>query len=70
MDVLAFPENLKTTSALSILLHGVISLPDVTSYDKKLYLCQSRNTIDNYAVGQIATSINLLNLSCILLNDG
>ena len=28
------PENLQTTSGLSILLHGVISLPDATSYDK------------------------------------
>ena len=30
-----FPENLSTASGLSILLHGVISLPDATSYDKK-----------------------------------
>ena len=29
-----FPENLKTTSSLSILLHVVISLPDATSCDK------------------------------------
>ena len=28
MDVITFPENLLTTSGLSILLHGVISLPD------------------------------------------
>ena len=28
-----FPENLLTTSGLSILLHGVISLSDATSYD-------------------------------------
>ena len=34
MDVIAFPVNLLTTSGLSILLHGVISLPDATSYDK------------------------------------
>ena len=33
MDVISFPENLKTTSGLSILLHGVISLPDAKSYD-------------------------------------
>ena len=33
-NVITFPENLSTTSGLSILLHGVISLPDVTSYDK------------------------------------
>ena len=31
MDVITFPENLLTTSGLSILLHGVISLPDGTS---------------------------------------
>ena len=29
-----FPENLYTTSGLSILLHGIISLLDATSYDK------------------------------------
>ena len=33
MDVITFPENLETTSGLSIFLHGVISLPDATSYD-------------------------------------
>ena len=32
---LTFPVNQQTTSGLSILLHGVISLPDATSYDKK-----------------------------------
>ena len=37
MDVITYPENLSTTSGLSILMHGVISLPDVTSYDKILY---------------------------------
>ena len=34
MDVIAFPVNLKTTSGLSISMHGVISLPYATSYDK------------------------------------
>ena len=33
MDVITFPESLKITSRLSILLHGVISLPDTTSCD-------------------------------------
>ena len=33
-----FPVNLYTTNGLSILMHGIISLPDVTSYDKELYL--------------------------------
>ena len=28
-----FPKNLPTTSGLSILLHGIISLPDAMSYD-------------------------------------
>ena len=37
MDVITFPENLQTTSGLSILLHDVISLPDATSCDKKKY---------------------------------
>ena len=34
MDAITFPENLLTTSGLSILMHGVISLPDPMSYDK------------------------------------
>ena len=35
MDVITFPENLKTTSGLSILLLGIISLPEAgTSYDE------------------------------------
>ena len=33
-SALHVPENLKTTSGLSILMHDVISLPDRTSYDK------------------------------------
>ena len=33
MDVITLPVNLETTSGLSILLHGVITLPDATSYD-------------------------------------
>ena len=37
MEVITFPVNLYTTSGLSILLHGVISLPDVTSNDKTPY---------------------------------
>ena len=37
MDVITFPKNLKTTSSVSILLHGVISLPDATSYDKEIF---------------------------------
>ena len=32
MAIMTFPVNLKTTSGLSILLHGIISLPDRTSY--------------------------------------
>ena len=36
MDVITFPINLLTTSSLSILLQGVISLSDATSYDRRL----------------------------------
>ena len=36
MDVIMFPEIRKTTSGLQILLHGVISLPDASSSDKKV----------------------------------
>ena len=36
MDVITFPENLLTTSGLSILMHGVISLPGATSEQRKL----------------------------------
>ena len=38
MDLITFPENRLTTSGLQILLHGVISLRDATSYDKKSYV--------------------------------
>ena len=38
MDVITFPENRLTTSGLQILLHGVISLPDATSYDKIIFI--------------------------------
>ena len=38
MDVITFPENLQTTNGLSILLHGVISLPDAMSYDNVHYV--------------------------------
>ena len=34
MDAIIFLVNLYTTSGLSIVLRGVISLPDPTSYDK------------------------------------
>ena len=37
MDVITFPENQLTTSGLSILMHGVISLPGSTSYDRILF---------------------------------
>ena len=37
IDDITFPENLSTTSGLSILLHGVVSLPDATSYDNSLF---------------------------------
>ena len=33
MDFITFPENIKTTSGLSLLLHGVIPLPDTMSYN-------------------------------------
>ena len=41
MDVIKFPVNRYTTSGLQILLHGVISLPDVTSYDKLVLFSES-----------------------------
>ena len=37
MDVITFPETSVNHQWLSILLHGVISLPDVTLYDKQSY---------------------------------
>ena len=37
MDVILFPVNLLSTSDLSILMHGVSSLPDATSHDKHEY---------------------------------
>ena len=43
MDVITFPINLKTTSGLSVLLHGVISLSDAMSYDKTIALIMRDN---------------------------
>ena len=37
MDVVTFPDNLLTTSGLSILFHDIISLPDASSYYKETY---------------------------------
>ena len=37
MVVITFPENLKTSSGLSLLLHVVILLPDATSYDNWIF---------------------------------
>ena len=37
MNIITFPENPLTTSGLSILLHGVISLPDAMSYDNAFF---------------------------------
>ena len=34
---ITLPENLYTTSGLSILIHGVISLPDARAYDQINY---------------------------------
>ena len=42
IDIITFPENLKNTSGLSILLHGVISLSDAMSYDKMRYIMVSK----------------------------
>ena len=36
MDIIVFLENLLTTSGLSILLHGIISLPIAMSYDNTI----------------------------------
>ena len=38
MDVITFPVNLLTTSGLSILLHGVISLSDARRHMITLYI--------------------------------
>ena len=45
MDVITFPENRSTTSGVQILLHGVISLPDATSYDNNYY-----RIVDYYSI--------------------
>ena len=43
------PENLYTTSGLSILMHGVISLKDAISYDKAVYkISQNIDRISYY----------------------
>ena len=62
MDVITFPENLETTSGLSILLQSVISLRDATSYDnacfvfishlRKSHLQMLVNNIEKHLNGQ------------------
>ena len=47
MDVITFLENMLNTSGLSILLHGVISLPDARRHMINLY------TTHNLANGKI-----------------
>ena len=50
MDVITFPVNLLTTSGLSILLHGVISLPDATVYDKLQLSCYNTNIFWHFSL--------------------
>ena len=47
MDVITFPENLLTTSGLSILLHGVISLPGATSCDNDYFILTFQSKLAN-----------------------
>ena len=68
MDGITFPENLYTTSGLSILLYGVISPPDATSYDKIFFSCFS---IKTYVVCAQKNRLNetvLLSIQNICLN--
>ena len=57
MDVITFPENLLTTSGLSILIHSVISLPEATSCDKCIYFlpkhCKTRHTVKHLHLASI-----------------
>ena len=55
MDVITFPVNLLTTSGLSILLHGVISLPDATLYDAQR---RKRALMDRFSHFQFLTFFN------------
>ena len=49
MDVITLrPENLLTTSGLSILLHDVISLPDVTSCNEESYRTYALHVVSCY----------------------
>ena len=48
MDAITFPVNRQTTSGLQILLHGVISLPDATSYDKPIYRPKETTVSKNF----------------------
>ena len=46
LDVITFPENVIITSGLSILLHGVISLPDGTSCDENISPMQAPDFLE------------------------
>ena len=60
MEVITFPENLLTTSGSSILLHSLISFPDVPSYDKMVYL--GDNCIQNFHLGRYIVGYTVGNL--------
>ena len=64
MDVITFPENLQTTSGLSILLHGVISLPDATSYNK-ICILQRKSQI-TAMIFESRSRSNILKISYIV----
>ena len=48
MNVIEFPKNLQTTTGLSILLHGVITLPDATSYVNCISVTQNCFYLNSY----------------------
>ena len=60
MDVITFPENLLTTSGLSILLHGVISLPDVVLCSCVLYLNDSNEGFNGEEIVGCLLTVSVL----------
>ena len=54
-------QNLLTTSGLSIILHGVISLPDATSCDKKNISRIRVNIRTNYRETEMQLNLEILN---------
>ena len=61
MDFITFPQYLQTTSDISIVLHGIILLPDETSYDNSysanLHVVCKQDVFDTMSSSKLRTLV-------------